>query len=298
MSFREELIQANQLNEVFAQAGYVLDPDLAVILFLLLKLDKPLLIEGHAGVGKTEAANALAQALDTELIRLQCYEGLDVNTAVYEWNYQKQLLAIKTLEQKDESSVSEQQIFSRDYLLQRPLLRAISAEHKAPVLLIDEIDRADEEFEAFLLELLSAFQISIPELGTIQARHKPLVILTSNRSRELSDALKRRCLYHWIDYPSFDKERRILSKRIPHLSASIADRIVSFVQALRPLQLAKTPGVAETLDWAAALLALGSSDLHPEQVRSSLGCLLKTTQDLERITGDELERLLASAHAN
>src|SRR5215475_13344917 len=240
------------------QQGYITDTALATSIFLGTKLGKPVLLEGHAGLGKTEVAKVLAAFLGARLIRLQCYEGLDVNSAVYEWNYQKQLLAIK-IEEKVRQPVEEKEkhIFGREFLLERPLLQAIQARDFSPVLLVDEVDRADEAFEAFLLELLSDFQISIPELGTIRAKHPPLVILTSNRSRELGDALKRRCLYHWIDYPSLEKEIKIVAARLPGIAEELERQIVSFVQAVRQLNLMKAPGVAETLDWAQALLALG-----------------------------------------
>ena len=244
----------------YGRHGYVLGRGLATSLFLLLRLGRPLLVEGHAGVGKTELARTLARALPARLIRLQCYEGLDAQSAIYEWNYQRQLLAIK-IQEAAERSVEEKEahIFGESYLLARPLLQAITEPDAAPVLLIDEIDRADEEFEAFLLELLSEFQITIPELGTIRAKHVPHVILTSNRTRELSDALKRRCLYFWIDYPDREQELRIIESRMPGLESALADQVVRFVQSLRLMKLSKTPGVAETIDWAAALVALGES---------------------------------------
>ncbi len=270
-----------QIINGFDQLNYVLDKELATILFLLLKLEKPLLLEGNPGVGKTEIANVLAAMLDTELIRLQCYEGLDVSTAVYEWNYQKQLLSIKIQEASEKSDVEkEEHIFGEEFLLKRPLLKAITAP-KAPVLLIDEIDRADEEFEAFLLELLSAFQISIPEMGTIKAVHRPYVILTSNRTRELSDALKRRCLYHWVNYPDLEKEIKIIEKHLPDIEPQLAMQLVNAVQKLRLQKLDKTPGIAETLDWARGLLALGYKELSVEAITQSLGCVLKSANDIE-----------------
>src|SRR5712672_649356 len=240
-------LDRDRIAERLAAVGYVADRDLATALWLMDFLKRPLLLEGEAGVGKTEVAKALAAVHEAELIRLQCYEGLDQNAALYEWNYQRQLLAIKTREGIGENADAiEEHIFSERYLLERPLLAAIRRE-KPPVLLIDEVDRADEAFEAFLLELLSDFQISIPELGTIRAQHVPLVILTSNRSRELSDALKRRCLYHWIDYPSLEKELRIVTARLPGIPQELGRQVVAFIQAVRNLALSKSPGVAETL---------------------------------------------------
>ncbi len=281
------------LIEGLEQQGYVADEALATVLYLVLTLRRPLLVEGDAGVGKTEIAYALAGYLDTELIRLQCYEGLDVHSAVYEWNYPRQLLAIKLWEQSDVPlEERERHLFSETYLLARPLLKAIQAEAKAPVLLIDEIDRADEEFEAFLLELLSAFQISIPELGTIRARHIPYVVLTSNRTRELSDALKRRCLYYWLDYPDETKELRIIHKRLPDIETELARQVVRFVQALRRQRLHKMPGIAETLDWARALVALGVRRIDEAVVARTAGCLLKSAEDLERLRNHVLEDLL------
>ena len=279
--------------QAFDSQGYVADEELGTILFLMLKLQKPLLLEGEPGVGKTEVALTLAKILDTELIRLQCYEGLDVNSAVYEWNYQKQLLSIKIQEGTDQSAAeTEQYIFGEDFLLERPLLKSIMAKDKAPVLLIDEIDRADEEFEAFLLELLSAFQISIPEMGTLTATHKPWVILTSNRTRELSDALKRRCLYHWVHYPDLEKEMRIVEKRLPGIDRQLSQQIVSLVQQLRGRKLSKSPGIAETLDWASALLALEQNKLTAENIEKSLGCVLKSSDDIERIREEGVGKLI------
>lgn len=281
--FRSELLQA----------GYVADAELGSALWLVSRLERPLLLEGDAGVGKTEIAKALAKVLGTQLIRLQCYEGLDVNSAVYEWNYQHQLLAIRS---QEASATSDTAIFDPKYLLERPLLAAIQSD-KAPVLLIDEIDRSDEEFEAFLLEVLSDFQVSIPELGTIEAKSRPRVILTSNGTRQLSDALRRRCLYHYVDYPSFDKELKILRTRLPEVNVALARQIVGFVQDLRKVDLVKRPGIAETLDWAAALLQFGLDklDADPEVLRSTLVCLLKTREDSERLEDFELERLVARA---
>ncbi len=282
------------LMEGLEQQGYVADEALATVLYLVLTLRRPLLVEGDAGVGKTEIAYALAGHLDTELIRLQCYEGLDVHSAVYEWNYPRQLLALKLWEQSDVPlEERERQLFSETYLLARPLLKAIQAREQAPVLLIDEIDRADEEFEAFLLELLSAFQISIPELGTIRARHIPYVVLTSNRTRELSDALKRRCLYYWLDYPDAAKELQIIRKRLPDIETDLAHQVVRFVQALRQQRLHKIPGIAETLDWARALIALGVRRIDEAVVARTAGCLLKSAEDLEHLRNHQLEDLLA-----
>lgn len=285
----EDLIQGLEQN------GYVIGEELAAIVFLVLKLQKPLLIEGHTGVGKTELAHQLATLLDTELIRLQCYEGLDVNAAIYEWNYQKQLLAIKIQENSEKSDQEkEARIFSEDFLLERPLLKSIRAQDKAPVLLIDEIDRSDEEFEAFLLELLSAFQITIPELGTIKAQHIPYVILTSNRSRELGDALKRRCLYYWVDYPDLEKELKIVHKRLPHIKPELAQQTVAFIQALRQMKLSKTPGIAETLDWVRGLHALGKVSLSEASINQTIGCVLKTTEDIDLIKSEGLENILSN----
>jgi MoxR-like ATPase len=271
----------DSLVEDFAREGYVLDQALATAIFLLIRLEKPLLVEGNAGVGKTEIAKTLARVLEREVIRLQCYEGLDLNSAVYEWNYQKQLLAIK-IEESSGASVEqkEKHIFSPEFLLERPLLRSIRSEHSSPVLLIDEIDRSDEAFEAFLLELLSDFQITIPELGTIRAQHRPLVILTSNRTRELSDALKRRCLYHWIDYPDYEKELAIVRARVPSVGEELATQTVSFVQSTRRLDLAKSPGVAETLDCVAALMAMGKDRLDAV---AALTAVAKSAEDAELI---------------
>lgn len=280
----------------FEKLGYVTDLELATAVYLLLKLGRPLLIEGHAGVGKTEVANVLASYLDTELIRLQCYEGLDVNSAVYEWNYQKQLLAIKIQEGSDKTEAEkEKHIFGMDFLLERPLLKSITAKDASPVLLIDEIDRADEEFEAFLLELLSVFQITIPEMAPIKAKHIPYVILTSNRTRELSDALKRRCLYHWIDYPDMDKEVKIVHKKLPGIESELAAQLVKFIQSVRQIKLTKPPGVAETLDWAMALLALGKNTLDVQSVERTLGCVLKSTEDLAAVKSEGIENILSQA---
>ena len=264
--------------------NYVADEEFATALFLLLNLRKPLLLEGPPGVGKTEIALVLSQLLNTKLIRLQCYEGLDINSSVYEWNYQKQLLGIK-LQEGSSLSVAEKEkhIFGTEYLLQRPLLQSISETEQSPVLLIDELDRSDEEFEAFLLELLSAFQISIPEIGTIKAKHKPYVVLTSNRSRELSDALKRRCLYYWIDYPDLNKEMAIVRKRLPGIEQDLLKQVVEFVQELRKRKLNKTPGVSETMDWAESLMALGYREINSRAFEQTLGAVLKSADDIKQV---------------
>jgi MoxR-like ATPase len=277
----------------FDRLGYVIEEELATVVYLSLKLSKPILVEGHPGIGKTELANMLARLLNTQLIRLQCYEGLDINSAVYEWNYQKQLLGIKIQEHSALSEADkEKNIFSEEYLLKRPLLQSISAVDQSPVLLIDEIDRTDEEFEAFLLELLSEFQITIPELGAIKAQHIPYVILTSNRTRELSDALKRRCLYHWVDYPSMEKELAIVYKRFPEIEQKLATQLVYFIQALRQKKLQKTPGVSETLDWALSLMTLGYQTLDEQAVARTYGCILKSTDDIRMLKEEGVDSLL------
>lgn len=280
----DSLKNSSEILAALENHQYVADEELATVLFLMLRLRKPLLLEGPPGVGKTEIALVLSDLLQTPLIRLQCYEGLDVNAAVYEWNYQKQLLGIR-LQEGSNLSVAEKEkhIFGPDYLLKRPLLQSITNEMQSPVLLIDELDRSDEEFEAFLLELLSAFQISIPEIGTIKATHKPYIILTSNRTRELSDALKRRCLYHWIDYPSLDKEMAIVRKRLPHIETQLLTQVVEFVQDLRQRKLAKTPGISETIDWAESLMALGYREVNQKAIQQTLGSLLKSVDDIRLI---------------
>jgi len=285
MKTRDEIAQA------LATAGYIADGELATAISLMQLLRRPLLLEGEAGVGKTEVAKALAAMHATELIRLQCYEGLDQSAALYEWNYQRQLLSIQAHRSIDIDAI-EDQIFSEKYLLERPLLAAIRRE-KPPVLLIDEIDRADDEFEAFLLELLSDFQISIPELGTIKATAIPHVVLTSNGTRELSDALRRRCLYHYVDYPDVERETRIIMARVG-AGASLSLQIARMVEGIRKEDLRKVPGVAETLDWAAALVGLDVKDLRdrPETVHETLMCLLKTQEDRSRVTREVSERLL------
>jgi MoxR-like ATPase len=268
----------------FERLGYIADRSLATALYLVTKLRKPILVEGHAGLGKTEVAKVLAAFLGARLIRLQCYEGLDVSSAVYEWNYQKQLLAIKIEEGSDKTvEEKEKHIFSREFLLERPLLQSILVEDASPVLLIDEIDRADEAFEAFLLELLSDYQITIPEMGTIHAKHVPYVVLTSNRSRELGDALQRRCLYQWIDYPNPEKEMKIVRTRLPGIEEELARQVVEYVQSVRGLNLSKPPGIAETLDCAEALLALGKLRLNEEAMEQTLGCISKSVEDSAKV---------------
>jgi MoxR-like ATPase len=290
----KQINDVDDLSRTFERLGYVTDRALATAVYLVIKLGKPLLIEGHAGLGKTEVAKVLAAMLGTRLIRLQCYEGLDVNSAVYEWNYQKQLLAIK-IEEKIERTIEEKEkyIFSKEFLLERPLLQSILAEEASPVLLIDEIDRADEAFEAFLLELLSDFQITVPEMGTIQANHIPYVILTSNRTRELSDALKRRCLYHWIDYPSFEKEMKIVRAKLPGIEEELGSQVVRFVQAVRQLDLAKPPGVTETLDCAQSAMSLGKHRLDAQTVEETLGCVTKSMEDGAKLKAAGIEKMLS-----
>jgi len=278
------------------RCGYVAEPEIATAVFLAREMRKPLLVEGEAGVGKTEIAKVLACMLDTELVRLQCYEGLDTHTALYEWNYQRQLLRLKISEREGRDPDGlEELIFSRAYLLERPLLRAITRKEGPAVLLVDEVDRADEGFEAFLLEVLSDFQITIPELGTIRAAHVPFVVLTSNRSRELSDALRRRCMYLYIEHPGLEKELRILRAKVPGASEQLARAVARFVQGLRARELRKLPGVAETIDWTSALLRLHRESLDGETVGATLGCLLKDAYDL-RATGPEaIAELVAHA---
>lgn len=267
------------VDELVSAGGYVTEEEITTALFLAIRLGRPLLVEGFAGVGKTEIAKVLAATLDTELIRLQCYEGLDATSALYEWNYAKQILRVRLEEGKAADADSlEAQIFSDDYLLERPLLKALRSQ-KQPVLLIDEIDRADEEFEAFLLETLAEFQVSIPELGTIRAEQPPLVVLTSNRVRELGEALRRRCIYLWIDYPSLQKELAIVKQHLPDIEDRLAEQICRFVAKLRELDLDKRPGVAETLDWAEALVALHIDNLDDATIRKTIGCLAKTRRD-------------------
>ena len=284
------------LQEAMERQGYIADPAIATALFLSREMRRPLLVEGDAGVGKTEIAKVMARLFDTELIRLQCYEGLDVSTALYEWNYQRQMLRLRMAEDEGKSAGEiEDLIFGRDYILERPLLRAITRREGPPVLLIDEIDRADDAFEAFLLELLSDFQVTIPELGTLRAEHIPYVILTSNRTREIGDALRRRCLYLYIEHPSLEKEVRILRARVPGANARLAEEIGRFMQALRRRRLSKAPGVAETIDWAQALCHLHSDHLDRETVAETLGCILKDQHDLRELGAGELEAVLQEA---
>ena len=279
--------------ERLEEEHYIADQAIATSVYMTLALGRPLLIEGRAGVGKTEVANVLARILNTNLIRLQCYEGLDVTTALYEWNYPKQLLRIKLDENVSRSTEEkEQEIFSEAFLLQRPLLAALTQRERAPVLLIDEVDRADEEFEAFLLEVLSEFQVTIPEIGTIKAAHVPTVVLTSNRTRDLSDALRRRCLYLWIDYPSFEKELAIVHAKVPGISETLARQICSFLHGAREVGLEKVPGVSETLDWATAMVLLHHNHLDREKVEQTLGCFVKDAEDLQRLQSGVLDELL------
>ena len=281
--------------QALGEQRYIADRSLVVAVHLALQMGKPLFLEGEAGVGKTEVAKVLASILDTELIRLQCYEGLDVNHAVYEWDYPRQMLAIRLIEARGEGSHAEvHDIMSRDYLVARPLLQAVesSAKGKRPVLLIDELDRADEEFEAYLLELLSDFQVTIPEIGTIVAAEPPVVILTSNRTREIHDALKRRCIYHWIDYPTFEREVAIVERKVPEVPAELAADLAGAMEKLRAMDLFKPPGVAETLDWAAALTVLGTSRLDADVADDTLGVILKYQEDIERVRAGGLSDLV------
>ncbi|WP_204113974.1 AAA family ATPase [Shimia biformata] len=293
----------NSISEVqdrLAGAGYVCGRSLATVVFLSLRLGRPLFLEGEAGVGKTEIAKALATVLGRNLIRLQCYEGLDAASAVYEWNFAAQMVAIRTAEAGGQADrdVLQRELFGPDYLVERPLLQAMRPHQSgAPVLLIDELDRTDEPFEAFLLEALSDFQVTIPEIGTIKAPEPPIVILTSNRTREVHDALKRRCLYHWVDYPNFEREMAILHARAPEAAESLAREIVAFVQKLRTEDLFKKPGVAETIDWAKCLLALDVINLSPEVIADTLGAILKYQDDIQKLQGSEAQRLLDEARA-
>jgi MoxR-like ATPase len=286
-----------QLQEGLGELQYVADRGLSTSLFLALKLQRPLLLEGEAGVGKTEVGKSLARLLDTQLIRLQCYEGLDVFHAVYDWNYSRQMLHLRVLEARGEIP-EEKELFGPEFLLKRPLLEALENGDKPPVLLIDEIDRSDVEFEAYLLEVLSDFQITIPEIGTIRAESPPHVIITSNRTREIHDALKRRCLYHWIEYPDFDKELAIVHARVPKAAQALARQVTALVQALRDQDLYKRPGVAETLDWVRALIRLGETEISAEVALDTLGVALKTQEDVQVWRGDRLKELLARLNAS
>ena len=284
------------VQNLLRDQAYITDRGLAIAIFLALKLQRPLFLEGEAGVGKTEIARALARGLQTDLIRLQCYEGLDVNHAVYEWNHTRQLLEIRLMEARrgdgdgDDAGID---LFSQRFLIKRPLLEAIDqGRDRAPVLLIDELDRADEEFEGFLLELLADYQITIPELGTFQAAHPPVVVITSNRTREVHDALKRRCLYYWVDYPDYQKELQIVSARLPDAPRQLAQQVTSFIQELRDTELYKIPGVSETLDWTSALMALNMRELEPEVIDDTLGIMLKYQDDIEAVRGEPVRTLL------
>ena len=291
----------DEVQQLLADQNYVCGRSLATVTFLSLRLGRPLFLEGEAGVGKTEIAKAIAAALGRRLIRLQCYEGLDASTAVYEWNFAAQMVAIRTAEASGESDRASLQtdLFSPDYLIERPLLEAMRPQDGgAPVLLIDELDRTDEPFEAFLLEALSDFQVTIPELGTIKAPEPPIVILTSNRTREVHDALKRRCLYHWVDYPDFEREMQILQARAPEAADTLSREVVAFVQKLRTEDLFKKPGVAETIDWAKCLLALDMINLSPEVIADTLGAILKYQDDIQKLQGSEAKRILDEAKAS
>ncbi|SPF80492.1 AAA family ATPase [Pseudoprimorskyibacter insulae] len=290
----------DDVQTLLEKTGYICSRALATVVFLSLKLGRPVFLEGEAGVGKTEIAKALAIALDRRLIRLQCYEGLDASSAVYEWNFPAQMVAIRTAEASGgaDRQTLQAELFSDEFLVERPLLQAMRPDERgAPILLIDELDRTDEPFEAFLLEALSDFQVTIPELGTVKAPEPPIVILTSNRTREVHDALKRRCLYHWVDYPGFERELEILHSRAPEASESLSREVIAFVQRLRTEDLFKKPGVAETIDWAKCLLALDVIDLSPEVISDTLGAILKYQDDIARIHGSEAKRLLDEAKA-
>jgi len=290
----------DELQQAMAERQYIAGRGLAVSTYLALRLQRPLFLEGEPGVGKTEVAKVLASALDTELIRLQCYEGLDISHAVYEWNYPRQILEIRLLEGAHalDPRAAERELFTDTFLIKRPLLRAIEqTRERPPVLLIDEIDRGDEEFEGYLLELLSDFQITIPELGTIRAVTPPVVVITSNRTREVHDALKRRCVYSWIDYPSAETERRIVAAKLPDVPARLAEQVTAFVQELRTAELYKTAGVSETLDWAAALIALDRQELDAETIDETLGILLKNQEDIQAVRGERIQAMLNRALA-
>ncbi|MDA0246372.1 MAG: MoxR family ATPase [Chloroflexi bacterium] len=285
----------DDLQAALRQQTYIADRGLATALFLALKLQRPLFLEGEPGVGKTEIAKVITNLLDTTLIRLQCYEGLDVSQAVYEWNYTRQMMHIRYLESQ-KVQFDEAELFSEAFLLKRPLLQAIEASaDKARVLLIDEVDRSDEEFEAFLLEILSDFQVTVPEIGTIKAEHRPVVILTSNRTREVHDALKRRCLYHWIDYPTFQKELEIVQAKVPTAADDLARQLTAFIQELREVDLYKVPGVAETIDWATALVALNQTALSESIVRDTLGVILKYQDDVDKVQSSIFQQVYSRA---
>ena len=290
--------EIRETQEAMERFGYITEPPIATAVHLARAMQKPLLVEGDAGVGKTEVAKVLAKILDTDLIRLQCYEGLDVNTALYEWNYQRQLLHLRVGQDTGRAAGDlEQEMFGPDFLLARPLLQAITHEDGPPVLLIDEVDRADDGFEAFLLEVLSDFQVTIPELGTITAKHTPYVVLTSNRTREIGDALRRRCLYLYIEHPSLEKEVRIIRAKVPDAGDRLRTEIARFMQRLRARQMSKVPGVAETLDWATALVNLHRDGLDPETVRLTLGCIVKDKHDLHDLDEAVVESLVHQAAA-
>lgn len=290
------LNHVNDVTDLLKDHDYVADMGLSTGLFLALKMNKAIFLEGEPGVGKTEVAKVLSKAFDAPLIRLQCYEGLDINHAVYEWNYTRQLLELQARQHQASDNINTHTIFTEEFLLKRPLLQAIDRSNDtSPILLIDELDRADEEFESFLLELLSDFQITIPELGTIRAIHKPIIVITSNRTREIHDALKRRCIYHWIEYPSFEKELEIVLLKQPTIRIELAEQIVRFIQAVRQEDLYKAPGVAETLDWAEALGHLNTQLLDASVIQATLGLILKYQDDVDRMRGDIIEHKLEQA---
>ena len=288
------------VQKQLGEHNYISDRSLSTAIFLMMKMEKPIFLEGEPGVGKTEVGKVMAEMMGTELIRLQCYEGLDVHNAIYEWNYSRQILQIRLMEaggEKDKEKLTAE-IFGPDFLIKRPLLQAVDYDKKVPpVLLIDELDRADEEFEAFLLEILSDFQVTIPEIGTITAKRRPFVVITSNRTREIHDALKRRCLYHWIGYPSADREFKIVRRRIPDVNEQLGKQVVTFVQAVREKDFYKLPGVAETIDWANALMQLGTTELSTEITEDTLGTLLKYQDDIEKMKGEVTQGLVQRAVA-
>ena len=287
----------DELESLLSREDYVSDRALSTALYLALRLGRPILLEGEAGVGKTEVAKALARCLDRNLIRLQCYEGLDIHQAVYEWNYARQVLEIQLMRdggQLDRSAAAKE-LFRREFLIERPLLRALEHDGPAPVLLIDELDRADEEFEGYLLEMLSDFQVTIPELGTVRASTPPIILITSNRTRELHDALKRRCVYCWIDYPSFAKELRIVETKVPGAAGTLGEQATAFVQELRQADLYKKAGVSETLDWVTALVALNDNQITPERIDETLGILLKNQEDIQTVRGEPVRAMLDRA---